>query len=247
MAPTVLTHALQGLGDRIQLDQVAEVRLGRQRSPKNHFGPNMRPYLRAANVTWNGLSLGDVKSMHFSPSEVETYELRVGDVLLAEASGSADEVGKPAVWHGEIQGCCFQNTLIRVRSNGPLPEFLYLVFLREALTGKFAQAAPGVGIHHLGASRLARWKIPVPPLDEQRRIVAEIERQLSISDATAAEIDRALRRSAALRRSILEQAFSGKLVPQDPSDEPASVLLERIAAERVAKQPTRQKRAAARA
>ncbi len=74
--------------------------------------------------------------------------------------------------------------------------------------------------------------VPLPPLAEQRRIVAEVERRLSIADAMAAEIDRALRRSAALRRSILEQAFSGKLVPQDPSDEPASVLLERIRAER---------------
>ncbi len=77
-------------------------------------------------------------------------------------------------------------------------------------------------------------RLRVPPLERQRQIVAEVEQRLSLVDAMTAEIDRALKRSAALRRSILEQAFSGKLVPQDPSDEPASVLLERIRAERAA-------------
>jgi len=79
------------------LDEIADVRLGRQRSPKNHTGSRMRPYLRAANVTWSGLELSDVKEMNFTEAESETYELRPGDVLVAEASGSASEVGKPAI------------------------------------------------------------------------------------------------------------------------------------------------------
>ncbi len=65
--------------------------------------------------------------------------------------------------------------------------------------------------------------------DEQRRIVAQVEEQLSAIDALRAAIERAQRRSASLRRAVLERAFRGELVPQDPSDEPASVLLERIA------------------
>ncbi len=232
MPAAVLLAAFRDVRETRRLTDVAEVRLGRQRSPKNHIGPNMRPYLRAANVTWAGLDLSDVKSMNFSPSEVSTYELVEGDVLLSEASGSADEVGKPAIWRGEIPGCCFQNTLIRVRSRGALPEYLHKVFLRDALTGKFAQAAPGVGIHHLGSTRLSAWPVPLAPLDDQRRIVAEVERQLSLVDVLAQAIDQALARSAALRRAILELAFTGRLVPQDPSDEPASALLERIRGER---------------
>ena len=89
--------------------------------------------------------------------------------------------------------------------------------------------------------------IPVPPLEEQSRIVAAMERQLSLVDATAGQIDRGIRRSAVLRRSILEQAFSGKLVPQDPSDEPASVLLERIAARRAAAEEVNGRRRSRRA
>ena len=92
---------------------------------------------------------------------------------------------------------------------------------------------------NLSLGLIKSLRVPLPPLDEQRRIVAEVERQLSILDATKAAIESALERSKALRRAILERAFTGKLVPQDPTDEPASVLLERIAAERAAAAPNR--------
>ena len=104
----------------VPLSEIAEVRLGRQRSPKRAVGPNMRPYMRAANVTWQGISLHDVKEMDFTPDDFATYALQRGDRLLSEASGSASEVGKPAIWNDEVQDCCFQNTLIRVRAPEPL-------------------------------------------------------------------------------------------------------------------------------
>jgi type I restriction enzyme S subunit len=233
-----------------RLDEVARVRLGRQRSPKNHSGLRMRPYLRAANVTWNGLDLRDVKEMNFTAEESAVYELRAGDVLVAEASGSADEVGKPAIWRGELDGCCFQNTLIRVRSLGPLPEYLRYFLLAEAQSGRIGRASPGVGIHHIGASRLAAWRVPIAPLPEQRRIVAAIEAHLSRVEAIEQAIELLVGRFAvgkgrlgALRKAILMSAFRGELVPQDPGDESASMLLERIEAERGAtpKSPRRRK------
>ncbi|OXS33047.1 restriction endonuclease subunit S [Streptomyces sp. XY006] len=170
---------------RVRLDEVAEVRLGRQRSPKNHSGTQMRPYLRAANVDWNGLKLDDVKEMNFTDDEVAVYGLKKGDIVLSEASGSASEVGKPAIWNDQIPNCCLQNTLIRVRSYGVDPQYL-LHFLRsEAMRGAFVEHSRGVGIHHIGAARLAAWQVPVPPLKEQRRIVAALEEQLSRLDAAA--------------------------------------------------------------
>jgi type I restriction enzyme S subunit len=81
--------------------------------------------------------------------------------------------------------------------------------------------------------RVSEWKIPFTSIEEQRRVVAEVEQRLSAVDGLRDSIERAQRRSTSLRRSILERAFRGELVPQDPSDEPASRLLERIASDRV--------------
>ena len=78
--------------------------------------------------------------------------------------------------------------------------------------------------------------LPFPPLAEQRRIVAEVERRLSVVQQAEATVEASLVRAERLRQSILKQAFSGKLVPQDPDDEPASALLERIKAEQEAVQ-----------
>lgn len=82
-----------------------------------------------------------------------------------------------------------------------------------------------------------RIGVPVPPLAEQNEIVAEVERRLSVASEVAAANERGFRRASRLRQSILKRAFEGKLVPQDPTDEPASVLLDRIRSERTATEP----------
>jgi type I restriction enzyme S subunit len=225
------TEDLPGLPEGwcwVTVEQIGEVRLGRQRSPEYHEGPNMRPYLRAANATWEGVDLSDVMQMDFPPDIWDNYRLKQGDLLLAEASGSPNEVGKPFIWREEIPECGFQNTLIRVRPYLLPPGFLYVHFLKDALTGRFGEVARGVNIQHLGATRLSSFAIALPPLAEQRRIVAEVERRLSVVRAMEAAVEANLVRARRLRQSILKRAFEGRLVPQDPEDEPASVLLERI-------------------
>jgi type I restriction enzyme S subunit len=122
------------------LTDIADVRLGRQRSPKNHSGIHMRPYLRAANVDWTGLKLEDVKEMNFTDDEMEIYRLKRGDIVLGEASGSAGEVGKPALWNNEIEECAFQNTLLRVRSQSAEPRYLLHWFSHLALVRATAAA-----------------------------------------------------------------------------------------------------------
>ena len=225
---------------KVPLSEIAEVRLGRHRSPKRAIGPNMRPYMRAANVTWKGISLHDVKEMDFTPEEFETYALRRGDLLLSEASGSASEVGKPAFWNDEVPGCCFQNTLIRVRAPEPLVPFLHLHFYKDALTGGFARAARGVGIHHLGAKTLSEWEIQLPPPDEQRRIVETVDSYSTRLDNVTATLERVRRRLKQYRASILKAAVEGRLLPTEAQlahaerrhYEPASELLERVLADR---------------
>jgi hypothetical protein len=237
------THGMTGLPPgwaRVRLDEIAEVRLGRQRSPKNHAGSQMRPYLRAANVGWDGLKLDDVKRMNFTDEEADVYRLRLGDIVLSEASGSPGEVGKPALWNGEIEDCCFQNTLVRVRHYGVEPQFLLYLLRAEAARGAFVEYSRGVGIHHIGVARLASWPIRLPPLAEQRRIVEDLEEAESGLRRLRREIETVLRSTESLGKSLVATAFAGRFVRQDPNDEPASVLLDRIREERAA-QPARRR------
>src|SRR5947207_1215392 len=81
----------------VSAEQLGDVQLGRQRSPKNRSNKYPTKYLRAANITENGIDLNDVLEMEFKPEERSRYQLRPGDLILSEASGSPDQVGKPAV------------------------------------------------------------------------------------------------------------------------------------------------------
>jgi type I restriction enzyme S subunit len=217
-----------------RLADVADVRLGRQRSPKNATGDRMRPYLRAANVKWAGLDLSDVNEMAFTAAESQTYELRPGDLLLGEASGSPSEVGKPGQYQGEIEGCCFQNTLLRVRlPDELLPDFYEHYFREQALNGRFAAGSRGVGIRHLGAAALSDWTIPVPPSAEQERIVTAIEEAFSKLDAGEAGLRTTRQLLKRMRDAILTAAVTGRLVPQDPTDTPAAKLLADLGVEEI--------------
>lgn len=202
----------------VKLSDIAEVRLGRQRSPKNHIGTNMRKYLRAANVSWDGLKLDDVKSMNFEAKEMELYRLQRGDILLSEASGSPTEVGKPAIWNGEIPDCAFQNTLIRVRPHAVEPRYLLHYFQHQAREGEFARGSRGVGISHLGHATLACWQVPLPTIGEQQRIVGVLDRAVRLRTAR--------RRTTALLDKLTQSTFAGMFgnIAMNTHDWPTSEL-----------------------
>lgn len=220
-----------------KIRDVGHVQLGRQRAPKHHFGENMRPYLRVANVYEDRIDTSDVKEMNFSDYEFETFHLKFGDILLNEGQ-SKELVGRPAIFRDEIKNACFQNTLVRFRAfSGVLPEYALVVFLGYLNTGKFEKIARWTtNIAHLGAERFADLEFPLPPILEQKQIVVEVNRQLSIIQYMDNSITQACCRTGALRQSILKQAFEGKLLSEqeltavrnDPEWEPAETLLAKI-------------------
>ena len=223
------------------IETAGAVQLGRQRAPQFHSGEHMRPYLRVANVFEGRLALTDVKQMNFSPDEVPMYELRNGDLLLNEGQ-SLELVGRPAMFRNEIQGACFQNTLVRFRPyDGICSDYALRVFLMQYRYGKYRSIAKiTTSMAHLGAQRFAAVEFPVCSTEEQLQIVSEIESRLSVCDALEATIARGLERAEALRQSILKKAFEGRLLTEteleetrrEPDWEPAEKLLERIMRER---------------
>lgn len=217
----------------LTVEEAGTVELGRQRSPQYHSGPNMKPYLRVANVHEDRIDLSDVKEMDFPPEQLPRYELRPGDILLNEGQ-SPEFVGRPAMYRGELPGVCFTNSLIRFRPFDFVDgEYALLVFLRHLRFGRFQREAQiTTNIAHMAAGRFKKVEFSVPPLDEQLAIVEDVRRDLSLLSAFESELRISLRRADTLRAAILAAAFRGELVPQDPADEPATELLARLRADR---------------
>jgi len=205
----------------VRVDQAGAVRLGRQRSPDQVSGAYPTKYVRAANITPAGLDLSDLLEMNFTPPEREVFELRTGDVLLTEASGSSSQVGRAAIWLSEVEPCCYQNTVIRFRPHLASSEYALLVFRHFAAAGVFARTARGVGIQHLGASRFGKLRFPLPPLAEQVRITNTADRRLAEIREAGARLQSALHHLDEQAREVLAAAVAGELVPQS-DDAPGS-------------------------
>jgi type I restriction enzyme S subunit len=200
-----------------RINEVGTVQLGRQRTPKDHSGPNMCPYMRVANVFEDYIDLSDVKEMNFTLSEQENFRLEYGDILLNEGQ-SPHLVGRPAMWRGEVKNACFQNTLVRFRSSGAvLPLYALIVFRSQLHARRYMKIAKiTTNIAHLGAQRFAAVEFPLPPLAEQRRIIHEADRRFSVLDKVESTVKASLARCALLRQAILKRAFEGRLVPAPP-------------------------------
>lgn len=229
----------------ITVAEAGTVGLGLQRSPKRHSGPNMRPYLRVANVFEDRIDDGDVMSMDMTDAEWERFKLRDGDVLLNEGQ-TPELLGRPAIYRGDPPEVAFTNSLIRFQASDDVdPEWALLVFRSHMHNRRFMRESQiTTNIAHLAAGRFKTVEFPLPPLDEQRVRVAEARAGLEACARLRVDVIAGRKRSAGLRRSILSAAFSGLLVQQDSDDEPAAALLERIRAEWAAATPTKRTRKA---
>lgn len=214
---------------RCLIKEAGRVQLGRQRSPKYHSGSNMRPYLRVQNIFEDRIDLSDVMEMDFPGEDFERYKLHPGDILLNEGQ-SPEFLGRPALYNGELPGACFTNTLIRFQAHEFVsPDFALLVFRHYMHAGRFSsEGTITTNIAHLGAGRFGNIEFPLPSLAEQAEIVRRATILLSFADHCENEVKRGRSAADRLTPSLLSKAFRGELVPQDHSDEPASIALSRL-------------------
>lgn len=216
------------------VEQAGTVELGRARHPDWHHGPEMHPYLRVANVFEDRIDASDVMEMDFS-GIFEKYRLHPGDVLLNEGQ-SPHLVGRPALYRGTPPNVAFTNSLLRFKANPDvMPEWALMVFRRHLHARRFMREVRiTTNIAHLSSKRLKVVEFPIPPLDVQKQLVMRCDELLTGVDVMDREAARTLARADSLRRAVLSRAFAGALVPQDPTDEPATALLARIRADRAA-------------
>jgi type I restriction enzyme S subunit len=199
-------------------------------SEKASRNPSGIPVIRMGNIGDGKLSFENLKYFPRDWADLQKFLLCDGDVLF-NRTNSAELVGKTAVYKRCHPRAVFASYLIRVKVDERtyipdlLASFINSFYGRQYISSVVSQQ---VGQANVNGTKLSHMPIPLPPWPEQCKIVEEIERHFSIADQIGQTIEHGLKQSDWLRQSILKKAFEGKLVPQDPEDEPAEKLLERI-------------------
>lgn len=187
-------------------------------------------YITTSNVYWNRFELSNLKTMHFTENEIEKCTVRKGDLLVLEGG----EIGRAAVWDFDFP-MRIQNHIHRLRSFFSLvTEYFYYIFYLYKNNGMIS--GKGIAIQGLSANTLHVLKVPLPPLAEQKRIVAKIEELLPLIDryekawSRLEEFNR--RFPADMQKSLLQMAIQGKLVEQRPEEGTGEELYRQIQAEK---------------
>ena len=196
---------------------------GKALKKSNNKG-SLRKYITTSNLYWNKFDFTEVREMYFTNDELDKCTIKKGDLVLCNGG----DVGRAAIWNFD-EGICYQNHVSRLRPkiigiNNKLYLYLLMFYKEQGmLNGK------GVGITSLSANDLLSGLFPLPPINEQDQIVIKIENifsQIDYIDDNKSDLQTAIKQT---KSKILDLAIHGKLVPQDPNDEPAEELLKRIA------------------
>lgn len=191
--------------------------------------------LRIPNVVRGTVDPSDLKGAYFEEDEKSAYGLRRGDILVIRSNGSISIVGRCALISKAEEQYLYAGYLIRLRSNLTLshPEYLVALLSSHLLRTQIEHKAKSTsGVNNINSGEIQSLIIPLCSLNEQEVIVERLSASLSSINTVKGEIDSQLLKVNALRQSILKKAFAGQLVPKDPKDEPASILLERIKEEK---------------
>ena len=196
---------------------------GKALKKSNNKG-SLRKYITTSNLYWNKFDFTEVREMYFTDDELDKCTIKKGDLVLCNGG----DVGRAAIWNFD-EDICYQNHVSRLRPkiigiNNKLYLYLLMFYKEQGmLNGK------GVGITSLSANDLLSGLFPLPPINEQDQIVIKIENifsQIDYIDENKSDLQTAIKQT---KSKILDLAIHGKLVPQDPNDEPAEELLKRIA------------------
>jgi type I restriction enzyme S subunit len=221
----------------VTLGQIATFQNGRA-FPSKEYTSNGVKLLRPGNLFADGSVRWTVANTRYMPIAWAdmSSDLLIGEgelVMNLTAQSLKDEFLGRVCMTGPGEYCLLNQRLARITPVSGFGPRYALYLLKSSIFRRFVDGLnTGSLIQHMFTSQLNDFSCPLPPIEEQEQIVAEVESRLSIVSELEATIEANLKRADWLRQSILERAFAGKLVPQCPGDEPASLLLERIREQR---------------
>ncbi|MCI6419945.1 MAG: restriction endonuclease subunit S [Bacteroidales bacterium] len=207
----------------VRIKDIAISELGKTLDKGKNSG-EFYDYLCALNVKWGAFDLATVKQILLEDKEKERYLVRKGDLLICEGG----DVGRAAIWENEKE-IYYQNALHRVRFKGGIDQYFYLYALQYYKhLGFIDDVSGGVTIKHFTQNSMQKLLFPLPPLQEQKRIAYSIVQWFALIDEIEANKKDLQEYIKQTKSKVLDLAIHGKLVPQDPNDEPAIELLKRI-------------------
>jgi type I restriction enzyme S subunit len=189
------------------------------------------PVLRLTAIQHGTINLSERKLGAITAKDATPFFVQEEDFFISRGNGSLHLVGRCGLVEQSPDLVIYPDTMIRLRVIHSLCNNRYLRVVWESplLRQQIEIAArTTAGIHKINQQDIKNFVFPLPPLAQQTRIVAEVEQRLSVIDAMEKAVTADLQRAARLRQAILKRAFCGRLVAQDPTDEPVSRLLERI-------------------
>ena len=182
--------------------------------------------LRITDIQNNRVNWQTVPFTNYDEQKAAAYLLRDGDILFARTGAT---VGKSYLVEGLSEASIYASYLIRVQtSTAILPTYTKLFFESGFYWEQISLNSVGVGQPNVNGTTLASLLMPIPPYQEQKRIVEESKKWLSVIDVLDFELEGLMKSIDVIKSKILDLAINGKLVPQDPADEPAVDLLKRV-------------------
>lgn len=177
--------------DTLHLERFANVSYGITLNAKRRKLISKRPYLRVANVQRNFLSLSDISEVGCSRDEEYLYYLELNDLLVVEGHANIDEIGRAAIWKGQIENCIHQNHLLRIRCNSDVNPLFILIYINSVIGKKYFRsvAKSTSGLYTINSTVLKKMPIPVVPINEQNELIELSEEYEKALNESAKHID----------------------------------------------------------
>ncbi|ANB77315.1 hypothetical protein AYM40_35110 [Paraburkholderia phytofirmans OLGA172] len=192
-----------------------EVLLGKMLDEKRITGDHLAPYLRNADVQWDRINVENLPQMDFSGSDLARYALTPGDLLVCEGG----EVGRAAIWRGDVDECYYQKALHRLRCRDAakdLPRFMFYLLRAASSLNVFTASEGKSTIAHLTAEALRSYRFAFPTFPEQQHIVGFLDHETGKIDALIAEQEMLLALLAEKRQATISHAVTRGLNPEAP-------------------------------